>query len=77
DPALTLRPAVSNWPEPPPVLESTPLPEPLAGQLRQRLAQPLDADLQAELSRVLVLRGKVAPELGPPPWRPWTCASRR
>lgn len=74
-PAWTLAPRrpsetgatlTASWPEPPAVLESTPLPEALAEQLRQRLSHPLDADHQAELSRVLVLRGKVAPELGAP-----------
>ncbi|QSQ20768.1 DUF3380 domain-containing protein [Pyxidicoccus parkwayensis] len=50
-----------------PVLEQAPpLPEPLGTQLRERLTQPLDAEVQAELSRVLILRGRVAPELGTP-----------
>ncbi|MCP3136305.1 N-acetylmuramidase domain-containing protein [Pyxidicoccus xibeiensis] len=67
DPPLTLWPSASEeGPELPAVLEPSTLPEPLAGQLRQRLAQPLDADLQAELSRVVVLRSKAAPELGAP-----------
>ena len=67
DLAATLAPLSDDAAsELPAVLEATPLPEPLAAQLRQRLAQPLDPDLQAELSRVLVLRRKVAPELGAP-----------
>ncbi len=64
--AATLESVTTSWPEAPVMPESSPLPEALAEQLRQRLSQPLDPDLQAELSRVLVLRGKVAPELGAP-----------
>jgi peptidoglycan hydrolase-like protein with peptidoglycan-binding domain len=62
--AATLEPVSAALPESPPPLEASPLPEPLAEQLRQRLSQSLDPDIQAELSRVLVLRGRVAPELG-------------
>lgn len=64
DTAATLAPLSVALPESPLPLEASPLPEPLAEQLRQRLSQSLDPDIQAELSRVLVLRGKVAPELG-------------
>lgn len=45
---------------------AAPLPESLAAQLRQRLSQPMEPDLQSELSQILVLRAKVAPELGAP-----------
>ena len=64
--AATLAAVTSPWPEAPVMPEASPLPEPLAEQLRQRLCRPLDPGLQSELSRVLVLRGKVAPELGAP-----------
>jgi N-acetylmuramidase/Putative peptidoglycan binding domain len=47
------------------VVEDSPLPAQLSEQLHQRLSQPLSKDVQDELSRLLVLRTKVAQELGP------------
>ena len=46
-------------------VEDAQLPAQLSEQLRQRLTQPLDKVVQDELSRLLVLRGKAARELGP------------
>lgn len=66
DTEVTLAPLAVAEPETPVLREAGPLPEALAEQLRQRLAQPMEPDIQAELSRVLVLRGKAAPELGAP-----------
>ena len=66
DTEVTLAPLAVAAPETPVLREAGPLPEALAERLRQRLAQPLEPDIQAELSRVLVLRGKAAPELGAP-----------
>lgn len=63
----TLEPIPYLAPETDVVVEAAaPLPEPLANQLRQRLSQPMEPDLQSELSQILVLRAKVAPELGAP-----------
>ncbi len=47
------------------VVNDSPLPEQLSEELHQRLAQPLDKDVQDELSRLLVLRTKASQELGP------------
>lgn len=63
----TLEPIPYLAPETDVVVEAAaPLPESLAAQLRQRLSQPMEPDLQSELSQILVLRAKVAPELGAP-----------
>jgi hypothetical protein len=64
--AATLEPLTVIPSDAPAMREAPSLAEPLATQLRQRLSQPMEPDLQAELSRVLVLRGKAAPELGAP-----------
>jgi Na+-transporting NADH:ubiquinone oxidoreductase subunit NqrE len=62
---VALAPAEPARPEVPAAVEDPSLPAPLAEQLRQRLAQSLDASIQDELARLLVLRGKAARELGP------------
>ncbi|OJT20175.1 hypothetical protein BO221_33910 [Archangium sp. Cb G35] len=64
-------PVVVKSPEPVELTPAEPVPAPAPVEvlpvelLRQKLAQPLDKDVQHELARLLTLREKAAPVLGP------------